>query len=61
MGIWWGFRLWGLGRFYCRKRELEEKQKEIKWWRTDLNLGAELTRLENQRDILISILEGMKK
>ena len=41
--------------------ELEEKQKEIKWWRTDLNLGVELTRLENQRDILISILEGMKK
>jgi hypothetical protein len=34
---------------------------EIKWWRTDLNLGVELTRLENQRDILISILEGMKK
>ena len=40
---------------------LKEKQMEIKWWRTDLNLGAELTRLENQRDILISILEGMKK
>lgn len=41
--------------------ELKEKQMEIKWWRTDLNLGVELTRLENQRDILISILEGMKK
>ena len=41
--------------------DLKEKQMEIKWWRTDLNLGAELTRLENQRDILISILEGMKK
>jgi hypothetical protein len=41
--------------------DLKEKQMEIKWWRTDLNLGVELTRLENQRDILISILEGMKK
>jgi len=43
------------------RAELEEKQKEIKWWRTDLNLGVELTRLENQRDILISILKGLKK
>jgi hypothetical protein len=42
-------------------KELDEKRCEVKWWRTDLNLGEELTRLENQRDILYSILKGMKK
>ena len=41
--------------------DLEQKRNEVKWWRTDLNLGEELTRLENQRDILYSILKGMKK
>jgi len=41
--------------------ELDKKRHEVKWWRTDLNLGEELTRLENQRDILISILKGIEK
>jgi hypothetical protein len=41
--------------------ELDKKRHEVQWWRTDLNLGEELKRLENQRDILYSILKGMKK
>jgi len=48
-------------RYQASMLSLIKKRHEVQWWRTDLNLGKELKRLENQRDILYSILKGMKK